>query len=164
MAGGTLASGRSVTSRALALLGAFDDAHPRLSLTDLARRAGLPLSTTHRLVAELVAWDGLARRTDGRYEIGRRIWDLGLLAPVHRELREVALPFLQDVAAATGRTSTWPSGRARARCTSSGSPGTAAVPVLSAGPAAGCRCTPPASARCCWRTRRWTCRRPCWGR
>jgi DNA-binding IclR family transcriptional regulator len=52
-------------------------------------------------VAELEQWRGLARRPDGRYEIGRRVWDLGLLAPVHRELREVALPFLQDVFAAT---------------------------------------------------------------
>ena len=101
MAGGARDSGRSVTSRALAVLDAFDDAHPRLSLTDIARRSGLALSTAHRLVAELEQWQGLARRADGRYEIGRRVWDLGLLAPVHRELREVALPFMQDVFAAT---------------------------------------------------------------
>lgn len=90
-----------MTSRALAVLAAFDDAHPRLSLTDIARRSGLALSTAHRLVGELEQWRGLARRADGRYEIGRRIWDLGLLAPVHRELREVALPLMQDVFAAT---------------------------------------------------------------
>ena len=100
MAGGSRNPGRSVTSRALALLDAFDDAHPRLTLTDIARRSGLALSTAHRLVAELETWEGLARRADGRYEIGRKIWDLGLLAPVHRELREVALPFMQDVFAA----------------------------------------------------------------
>lgn len=90
-----------MTSRALAVLDAFDDRHPRLSLTDIARRAGLALSTAHRLVAELEEWQGLTRRPDGRYEVGRRLWDLGLLAPVHRELREVALPFMQDVFAAT---------------------------------------------------------------
>jgi len=100
VAGGSRNPGRSVTSRALALLDAFDDAHPRLTLTDIARRSGLALSTAHRLVAELETWEGLARRADGRYEIGRKIWDLGLLAPVHRELREVALPFMQDVFAA----------------------------------------------------------------
>jgi len=101
VAGGTDTPGRSVTSRALALLDAFDDAHPRLTLTDIARRSGLALSTAHRLVAELESWQGLSRRADGRYEIGRKIWDLGLLAPVHRELREVALPYMQDVFAAT---------------------------------------------------------------
>ena len=90
-----------MTSRALALLDAFDEHHPRLSLTEVARRSGLARSTAHRLLAELEAWQGLVRRPDGRYEIGRRIWDLGLLAPVHRELREVAQPFLQDVFAAT---------------------------------------------------------------
>ena len=101
MAGGAQEQGRSVTSRALAVLDAFDDRHPRLSLTDIARRSGLALSTAQRLVAELEEWQALARRPDRRYEIGRRLWDLGLLAPVHRELREVALPFMQDVFAAT---------------------------------------------------------------
>ena len=67
MAGGSRNPGRSVTSRALALLDAFDDAHPRLTLTDIARRSGLALSTAHRLVAELETWEGLARRADGRY-------------------------------------------------------------------------------------------------
>ena len=33
--------------------------------------------------------------------IGRRLWDLGLLAPVQTGLREVASPFLNDVHAAT---------------------------------------------------------------
>lgn len=101
MAGGTTQPGRSVTSRALALLDAFDDDHPHMTLTDIARRSGLALSTAHRLVAELEHWQGISRRADGRYEVGRRIWELGLLAPVHRELREVALPFMQDVFAAT---------------------------------------------------------------
>jgi DNA-binding IclR family transcriptional regulator len=38
---------------------------------------------------------------DGRYAIGRRIWDVGLLAPVQTGLRETASPFLHDVYAAT---------------------------------------------------------------
>ena len=97
MAGGTVEAGRSVTSRAFAVLEAYDDRHLRLGLSELARRSGLPLTTTHRLVAELVAWGALERRTDGCYVVGRRLWQLGLLAPVHRELREVALPFLQDL-------------------------------------------------------------------
>ena len=89
--------GPSVTSRALAVLGAFDDRHLRLGLSEIARRAGLPLTTTHRLVAELVAWQALERRADVAYVVGRRIWQLGLLAPVQLELREVARPFMQDL-------------------------------------------------------------------
>jgi DNA-binding IclR family transcriptional regulator len=93
---------RSVTSRALAVLGTFDASHTRRTLTEISEAAGLPLSTTHRLIAELVAWEGLNRGADGRYEIGRRIWDLGALAAVSRELRETALPFMQDLSSTTG--------------------------------------------------------------
>jgi DNA-binding IclR family transcriptional regulator len=97
MAGRSAAPGRSVTSRALAILDAFDATAPRASLSEIADRSGTPLSTAHRLVAELVDWGALVRRQDGRYEIGRKLWDLGLLAPVQLELRQVAAPFLQDL-------------------------------------------------------------------
>jgi DNA-binding IclR family transcriptional regulator len=97
MAGRSALPGRSVTSRALAVLDAFDSTAPRLSLSEIAERSGTPLTTTHRLLAELTDWGALQRRADGRYEIGRKLWDLGLLAPVQLELRQVAAPFLQDV-------------------------------------------------------------------
>ena len=93
--------GASVTSRALALLGAFDEKHRRLTLTELAARAGLPVPTAHRLVAELVEWGALARTADGRYVVGRRLWDLGLLAPVQTGLRQLASPYLHDLYGAT---------------------------------------------------------------
>src|SRR5262245_30464601 len=81
MAGKGRDPGRSVTSRVLAVLAAFDDSHPRLRLSEVARRSCLPVSTVSRLLAELVAGEALARRPDGRYEVGRRLWQLGLLAP-----------------------------------------------------------------------------------
>ncbi len=102
MAGGAGEPGRSVTSRALGVLAAFDAGHRRLTLSQIARRADLPPATAHRLVAELTAWQALARRPDGGYEIGSRLWQLGLLASVHHELRELASPYLHDVHAATG--------------------------------------------------------------
>ena len=104
MAGGAAQGGRSVTSRALAVLGAFDTAAPRLSLSEIAERSAMPLTTVHRLLGELTDWGALQRRPDGRYEIGRRLWDLGLLAPVSLELRQVAAPFLLDVHTATRDT------------------------------------------------------------
>src|SRR3954452_10343986 len=104
MAGRSTTPGRSVTSRALAVLDAFDVRAPRLSLSDIADRSGMPLTTVHRLLAELTAWGALTRRDDGRYEIGRKLWDLGLLAPVQLELRQVAGPFLLDVHTATRDT------------------------------------------------------------
>ncbi|WP_410657100.1 IclR family transcriptional regulator [Amycolatopsis sp. lyj-112] len=103
MSGNLSTPGASVTSRAFALLGAFDVEHRALSLTDLAARAGLPLPTAHRIARELVGLGALERRDD-HYTVGRRLWDLGLLAPVQFELRQVAAPFLQDLYGATGAT------------------------------------------------------------
>ena len=97
MAGRSSTPGRSVTSRALAVLDAFTSSTPRLSLTEIADRSGTPLTTAHRLLGELAGWGALVRRPDGRYEVGRKLWDLGLLAPVQLELRQVAAPFLLDV-------------------------------------------------------------------
>ncbi|WP_375489841.1 IclR family transcriptional regulator [uncultured Jatrophihabitans sp.] len=101
MAGNVAEHGASVTARALRLLGAFDYAHRRLSLSDLAARAELPMPTAHRLVAELVAWGALTREPAGSYVVGRRMWDLGLLAPVPTTLRAIASPFLHDLYSAT---------------------------------------------------------------
>jgi len=101
VAGNSTAPGTSVTARALAILGAFDERHRRLTLTRLAERAGLPVATAHRLVAELVAWGALARTETGEYVVGRRLWDLGLLAPVQTGLRQAASPFLHDLYGAT---------------------------------------------------------------
>lgn len=95
------ANGATVASRLLGVLGAFDADHRSMSLSELARRADLPLATAHRLVAELVAWGALARRSSGAYVIGRRIWDIGLLAPLQTDLRQVASPFLNDLYGAT---------------------------------------------------------------
>ena len=91
----------TVTSRALSLLAAFDEHHRRRTLTELSKASGLPLPTAHRLVAELVTWGALARTTSGDYVIGRRLWDLGLLAPHQAGLVEVASPYLHDLYGAT---------------------------------------------------------------
>jgi DNA-binding IclR family transcriptional regulator len=101
LAGNTSQPGVTVVSRAVALFTAFDEAHPRQTLTELAHRAGLPVPTAHRLLRELTALGVLARTTSGNYVVGRRIWDIGLLAPMQTDLREIASPFLHDLYAGT---------------------------------------------------------------
>lgn len=93
---------RSVTARALALVAAFDRDHPTLTLTELSRRTGLALATTHRLARELEAWGALDRDAAGRYGVGTRLWETGLLAPIHARLREVALPTLLELRGRVG--------------------------------------------------------------
>jgi DNA-binding IclR family transcriptional regulator len=89
--------GTSVTHKVLALLGAFSADAAVLSLSDLSRRSGVSLATTHRRVAELVEWGALERTADGRLRIGLRLWEVASLAPRGLGLRDVALPFLQDL-------------------------------------------------------------------
>ena len=88
-------SGQSVTSRALSILAAFENTTGSLSVSRIAQRAQLPLSTTYRLIAELEEWGGLRRGSDGKYQTGFRIWELGQMAG--RRLRDRAHPFLQDL-------------------------------------------------------------------
>ncbi|MGO1769763.1 MAG: IclR family transcriptional regulator, partial [Microbacterium sp.] len=92
----------TAAQRVLAVLEVFDQDHLLLSLTDISRRAGLTLSTTHRLVRELRDWGALERKADGRYAIGMRILELGSLEPQGLQLREVALPYLGDLHTAVG--------------------------------------------------------------
>ncbi|MFE6509062.1 IclR family transcriptional regulator [Nocardioides sp. NPDC057767] len=101
MAGNSRQAGTSVTSRALAILSAFDEQHRAMSLSDIATRADLPLATTHRLLGELFRWGALERLPSGDYVIGRKIWDIGHLAPAETGLRQVAEPFLHDLYGAT---------------------------------------------------------------
>jgi DNA-binding IclR family transcriptional regulator len=95
------AAARSAPDRLLAVLSAFDHGHPALSLTDISRRAGLTLTTAHRLVGALTAWGALERDADGFYHVGLRLWELAALAPRGLALRQVALPYLEDLYEAT---------------------------------------------------------------
>src|SRR3954451_24062749 len=97
MAGNTSRPGASVIERVFAVLDSFDGAHREQRLSDIARRADVPLATTHRLVRDLTSWGALLRNADGSYAIGPRLWDLGLLSPTHAGLREIASPFLHDI-------------------------------------------------------------------
>jgi DNA-binding IclR family transcriptional regulator len=81
----------------LAVLDSFSQEQPVQTLGEIQHATGLPSATTFRLVSELVEWGGLERVSWGRYRIGMRLWQLGSRAPQARNLRDVALPFLQDL-------------------------------------------------------------------
>lgn len=90
---------RSVAQRLFAILDAFTvpGSNAALTLSAVAERAELPLSTAHRLVGEWVRWGGLVREEDGRYTLGMRLWEVGVQAPTAHNLRTVALPYLEDL-------------------------------------------------------------------
>lgn len=95
-------AGRSVASRIFAIFDVFEGHGPSLSLSQIAELSGLPLSTCHRVVGELEEWGGLARDSQGRYQIGIRLWELGQNAG--RRLRDTARPYLQDLFSLSGET------------------------------------------------------------
>lgn len=89
--------GPAVVKRAMAILDTFDGKHRHQNLASIARRAKLPVSTAHRLVNQLLDTHAIIRTADGSYEIGTKIWRLGILASVHTNLRELALPYMEDI-------------------------------------------------------------------
>jgi DNA-binding IclR family transcriptional regulator len=91
---------KSVLARGLSLLNAFGPTDAELTLAQLATRTGLPKPTAHRLVAELLAWGGLERCAGG-YRLGMTLFVLGQRVPRQRDLREAALPYLEDLYEAT---------------------------------------------------------------
>jgi len=93
--------GEPVVDRALALLAAFDASRRTLSLRELSRRSGIPVSSTLRLAGRLLAWGALERDEQGRYSIGLRLLEVASLAPRGHGLRQLALPFMSDLAAVT---------------------------------------------------------------
>lgn len=96
---------RSLIDRAFAILGTFQGGRVRQSLSDISRRADLPIATTHRIVQRLTGWGALEREPDGRYRIGLRLWEVASLAPRSVGLQRLARPFLQDLYETTGYAS-----------------------------------------------------------
>ncbi len=93
----------SSLTRGLSLLDAFGADDKELSLTQIAQRSGLPKSTAHRLVSDLLSWGGLERTGSG-LRLGLRLFELGRFVPVQRELAEVARPYLDDLYNITRKT------------------------------------------------------------
>lgn len=91
----------SVSAKLLSLLDAYTEGRGAFTLSELSRRTGLPLTTTHRLAGELERWGGLERGEDGKFRIGLRMVELAALCPRGAGLRDIALPFMQDLYEAT---------------------------------------------------------------
>lgn len=95
-------TGESVLQRAVRILEVFDADHDALSVSEIAQRAGLPLSTTSRLIEQLIGGGLLRRDAHRRVRIGVRLWELASRASPTRGLRDVAMPFLEDLHAVVG--------------------------------------------------------------
>lgn len=93
----------SMLERGVHVLQSFRPTGNPMSMSEIARRTGLPKTTAHRLIEELTEL-GLLERTREQYVLGRPLFELGELVPVKHRLREAALPFMQDLYEATHET------------------------------------------------------------
>lgn len=97
-----VATGESVLERAVRVLAAFSIDEPVLTVGQVAARGGLHVATASRLISEMVRLGLLERDDDRRVRIGIRLWELGARAAPTRNLREAALPYLEDLHAVLG--------------------------------------------------------------
>ena len=96
----------SSIGRGIAVLACFTPRAHALTLSELSQKSKLPMSSTHRVVAELTSGGFLVRGKDKRYRIGTRMWSIAQLAPVSDQLRERALPTLARLYEETGENIT----------------------------------------------------------
>ncbi|HEU4667719.1 MAG TPA: helix-turn-helix domain-containing protein [Arthrobacter sp.] len=91
------ASGDSVVDRIVRLISAFPEDVSALQLAELAERAGLPLTTTHRLVRQLAGHGLLEAAPGGLVRPGLRLWELVNRTAPTLALRQAAMPFMEDI-------------------------------------------------------------------
>lgn len=85
--------------RGIALLRAFTPMKPSRTLTELARAAELDMGTTRRLLQTLM-FAGLVEHDDrtAQYTLSAGILEIASAVTAGRELREIAAPYLSDIA------------------------------------------------------------------
>lgn len=97
-----VATGESSLARAVRILESFTLEEPELTVTEVARRAGLHLATASRIVGQLVDHGLLDRGPDREVRVGFRMWELASRAAPTRSLRDAAMPYLEDLHAVVG--------------------------------------------------------------
>jgi IclR family transcriptional regulator, acetate operon repressor len=85
-------------NKAFDILDLFSPLEPRLSLSEISKRLGLPKSTVYNLLATLVARGVLEKVDHEYYAMGTAIIDLTRSVRVNVELRDRAAPMLRKLA------------------------------------------------------------------
>jgi IclR family pca regulon transcriptional regulator len=91
--------------RGLEILQSFSVEQPRLRLREIALQTNLPKPTTYRLLRtllslEYVRFDPVANE----YQLGPRVLSLGFTAILNLDLRETALPYIEELFRKTEQT------------------------------------------------------------
>ena len=91
-------------ARGLDVLACFDAGHRCMSLTDVARAAGLARPTARRLLLTLEEL-GFVRSSGGSFELTPKVLTLGMAYVGALGLWDIARPHLEELVARTGESS-----------------------------------------------------------
>jgi DNA-binding IclR family transcriptional regulator len=99
------AEGLKSLRKAIRVLECFSLQEPRLPLTDIARKVGLPLSTAHRILTTLRTV-GIVEQEGDRdlYRLGLKLLELGSMVLANLEVHREALPCIEELVRETGET------------------------------------------------------------
>jgi DNA-binding IclR family transcriptional regulator len=97
MAGRSIQQGRSVASKLACILAEFSADRARLRASEVCRRTGMPFSTVHRLLTELVDQELLEHLPDNTYMTSLKLWQIAAPQPDVSRLRHAALPAMCDL-------------------------------------------------------------------
>ena len=91
----------SMTDRVVAILDIFEGSAKALTIGQISVRTGLPRSSAHRILQQLVSARWVEHRDDG-YALGLRMFEIGSLVVHHGRITDVARPFMQQLCGRTG--------------------------------------------------------------
>jgi DNA-binding IclR family transcriptional regulator len=90
-----------MTHRIVTILDIFGNSAEALSIGQVSVRSGLPRSSVHRILQQLVQTRWVEHRDDG-YALGRRPFEIGTLIMRHGQVTDAARPLVQQLSARTG--------------------------------------------------------------
>lgn len=91
--------------KAIRVLECFSLREPRLPFSEIARRAQLPPSTAHRILATLREAGIVEQEGDrDQYRLGLKLFEFGSMVLANMELHREALPFIEELSRESGET------------------------------------------------------------
>jgi DNA-binding IclR family transcriptional regulator len=90
-----------MVDRVVLILGVFERSGGTLTLGQVSSRSGLPRTSVHRILQQLVD-ARLLHRIDNEYMLGLRMFEIGSLVVSRSRLTRVARPLMQELSIGTG--------------------------------------------------------------
>lgn len=75
-----------------------------MSITEISKGVGLPVSTVYRLIQNLLAWNYVHENSDGHYTLGLKLLELGSLVQQNIQVRNIARKYMEELNEITKET------------------------------------------------------------